>query len=186
MEFPPHPFWDFAIDVYRRPGVSDACLQLQERHRLDVNLLLFACWIGVSGRGRLTPEEIGHCIDAVRPWHEAVVRPMRGVRRMLKGDLGAAPVELAQALRREIQAREIDAEHIEQLMLAAALPRQPQGNVLPATRLADASRNALLYLVKLGAELDAATKQSLAVILGQAVPDMASDHVRETLAAAAS
>ena len=31
MDFPAHPFWDFALDVYRRPGVSDACLALQER-----------------------------------------------------------------------------------------------------------------------------------------------------------
>ena len=90
MDFPAHPFWDFALDVYRQPGVSEACLQLQERDHVDVNLLLFACWVGASGGGRLNRDEVERCRDAVGPWHDAVVRPLRGVRRTLKGGLGAA------------------------------------------------------------------------------------------------
>lgn len=181
MDFPAHPFWDFALDVYRRPGVSDACLQLQERHHLDVNLLLFVSWIGASGRGRLTPHDIGICIDTVGPWHDAVVRPLRGVRRMLKGDLGATPAGLTQALRREIQGREIDAEHIEQLMLAAVMPREPQAGVPQAARLADAGHNARSYLMKLDAGIGAPEGASLVVILHAAFPDMAAAEVRATL-----
>ena len=185
MDFPDHPFWDFALDVYRRPGVSDACLQLQERYHLDVNLLLFVCWIGASGRGRLTPRDIGVCAGAVGAWHDAVVRPLRGVRRSLKEDLGAAPAGLPQALRREIQAREIDAEHIEQLMLAAAMPREPQADMAQAARLADASHNARCYLAVLGASVDAAGDASLTVTLQAAFPDMAVTQVRATLESAA-
>jgi hypothetical protein len=29
MEFPAHPLWDFALRVYKTPGVSDACLEIQ-------------------------------------------------------------------------------------------------------------------------------------------------------------
>ena len=35
MDFPAHPFWDFALRVYKTPGVSDACLAIQDRHRAD-------------------------------------------------------------------------------------------------------------------------------------------------------
>ena len=51
--FPDCAFWDFSLEAYARPGVAPACLDLQERHGADVNLLLFACWLSASGRGAL-------------------------------------------------------------------------------------------------------------------------------------
>lgn len=186
MDFPAHPFWDFALDVYRRPGVSDACLVLQERDHLDVNVLLFVCWVGASGGGCLSRAEIETGRDAVAVWHDAVVRPLRGVRRILKGGLGAAPAALSDTLRRAIQAREIDAEHIEQLMLSAAVPRQPDPSVPATARLADASRNALNYLALLGATADADAQRNLAVILAAAFPDAAASDVSAALAAVAA
>lgn len=38
--FPDHPFWDFSLEVYPREGVGAACLALQARHEIDVNVLL--------------------------------------------------------------------------------------------------------------------------------------------------
>jgi hypothetical protein len=118
---------------------------------------------------------------AVAPWHDAVVRPLRGVRRVLKGGFGAAPAELSGQLRRAIQAREIDAEHIEQLMLAATVPRQPDMTLPTADRLDHASRNALIYLAVLGATVDAGAAASLAVIIEAAFPDVAPGAVRAIL-----
>jgi uncharacterized protein (TIGR02444 family) len=181
MDFPPHPFWDFALDVYRRPGVSDACLELQENQQVDVNLLLFVCWIGASGCGRLNANEIDLCIATVRPWHEAVVRPLRAVRRTLKGGLGSAPADLADGLRRQIQAREIDAEHIEQLMLTAAVPRSPGTDVPLSVRVADAGNNALAYLTQLGARVEAQAQASLAVILSASFPQASAADVQGSL-----
>jgi len=181
MDFPAHPFWDFALDVYRRPGVSDACLALQERDRLDVNLLLFVCWIGASGSGLLNRDDVAQCMKTVAPWHDAVVRPLRGVRRILKGGFDAAPADLSDQLRREIQAREIDAEHIEQLMLAATIHRVPKGSTPASERLSDASQNALTYLAALGARVDANEKMNLAAILAAAFPDTAPASIYSTL-----
>lgn len=185
MDFPAHPFWDFALDVYRRPGVSDACLVLQERDRLDVNLLLFVCWTGASGSGLLNRDDIAQCLKAVGPWHEAVVRPMRGVRRILKGGFEGAPKDLNDQLRREIQAREIDAEHIEQLMLAATIQRVPKDSMPASERLRDACRNALSYLAVLGASADAQEKTNLAIILAAAFPDAAPASIHSILDSAA-
>ena len=57
-EFPDHPFWDFSLRVYGSEGVPEACLVLQERHGIDVNVLLYCFWLGASGRGTLDDGEI--------------------------------------------------------------------------------------------------------------------------------
>lgn len=186
MDFPSHPFWDFALDVYRKPGVSDACLRLQESQHLDVNLLLFVCWIGASGSGVLTRHDIQHCMAAVGPWHEQVVKPLRGVRRVMKGGFATAPADLTDQLRRAIQAREIDAEHIEQLILTATIDRHPDAAVPLTERLRHAGLNAVSYLAVLGAVVDGDAKTNLAVILAAAFAELAPATVRTSLDTAAA
>ena len=44
--------WRFSLTFYARPGVSEALIALQDRAGFDVNLMLFALWLGVSGRRR--------------------------------------------------------------------------------------------------------------------------------------
>ena len=46
----PHPFWRYSLGFYRRSGVEQACLGLQNTCGADVNLLLFCCWMGAQGR----------------------------------------------------------------------------------------------------------------------------------------
>jgi len=36
-----NPFWDFSLAVWGREAVKPACLALQARHGIDVNILLF-------------------------------------------------------------------------------------------------------------------------------------------------
>ncbi len=113
--------WDFSKNLYGRPGVAEVCLALQDRRGLDVNILLFCCWAGAHGRA-LTVEELGRCINAVRPWQDRVVKPLRAARRWLKGQ-HTAPVGAAEDLRQAIKAQELEAERLEQVVLtdAAAL-----------------------------------------------------------------
>lgn len=119
MEFPDRPFWDFSLATYGRDGVADACIALQEAHGADVNILLFCAWAGCNGV-RLDRAQIGAACRAVRAWHEEIVRPLRSVRRRLRTAVDEAPPDdLQSALRARIQKIEIDAEHIEQLRLAA-------------------------------------------------------------------
>ena len=78
-EFPDHPFWDFSFDVYMSEGVGAACLELQDAHELDVNILLFCIWVGASGRGSLTTDQMSTVTGAVADWHHEVVRALRTV-----------------------------------------------------------------------------------------------------------
>lgn len=111
-----HPFWTFSLDRYGREGVPPLCLILQDRHGADVNLVLFGLWLGSQGRrirGVPAAVTIG---ERVADWHAQIVRPLRGVRRAMKG----WPIrdEAARdSLRARLQAVEIESERLEQEML---------------------------------------------------------------------
>lgn len=152
--FPDCALWDFAVAVYGRPGAGAACLSLQARRGVDVNLLLFCLWVAESGRGLLGPETLGRAIEAVGPWHGKVVRGLRGARDHLKHDSPQAVGALAQRLRKEILALELDAEHIEELTLAGLAPPLAPEPALPDVKAGHAARNALAYLATLGARGD--------------------------------
>ena len=109
------PFWQFSGTVYGRAGVAEACLDLQDRHGLDVNLLLFCAWAGARGRV-LDGGDLGLLRSASRPWHDNVVAPLRAARRWLKQQT-AVPDDLGEAFREEVKALELQAEMLEQLVL---------------------------------------------------------------------
>jgi uncharacterized protein (TIGR02444 family) len=112
-------FWRFSLAVYASPGVAEECLALQHRFDLDVNVLLFAAWLGWS-RHIMLPARDLQAVDAeVRPWRETVVKPLREVRRLIKG----WPEDAVQALREKLKTAELDAERIEQDMLFAYAAR---------------------------------------------------------------
>src|SRR6202007_2858796 len=67
--------WRFSLGFYSRPGVSAALIALQDRAGRDVNLTLFALWLGASGRGQLTDEELEIADRMVRPITAEIVLP---------------------------------------------------------------------------------------------------------------
>jgi uncharacterized protein (TIGR02444 family) len=143
---PGTPFWDYSLAVYERPGVAPACLALQDRHGLDVNILLFCCWAGQSGRA-LSAAEFDGLMAAVGPWHQGVVKPLRAVRRWLKGREDAG----AQALRARIKVDELEAERLEQALLAETLPPGP-GEASPALAAANLTTCLARLELRAGAE----------------------------------
>lgn len=114
--------WRFALTVYQKPGVSDACLLLQDRYGCNVTLLLFAVWAGAEQGVVLTADEMAAAAGTVGAWHGEVVEPLRAVRRRLKLGPPPAPDKATGKLRARLQAIEIDAERIELETLAGFLP----------------------------------------------------------------
>ena len=115
-----HPFWKFSLAVYGAPGVADECLGLQERLQLDVNLLLFAAYVGAAEGLRLELKDISVAADAVATWHGEIVRGLRQARRALKPFATASENSLhaaSAALRATVKAAELEAEKIEQAIL---------------------------------------------------------------------
>lgn len=88
-------FWDWAVAAYARPGVAEACLDLQDAHGQNVPLLLWAIWRG---------GDVDAAVALARSWEDEVIGPLRGVRRRLKARADA------EALRQKVKAVELEAE----------------------------------------------------------------------------
>jgi uncharacterized protein (TIGR02444 family) len=134
-------FWRFSLAFYERAGVSEALIALQDRAGLDINLVLFAIWIGVSGRGRLASEELTTADLLIRPIRTDIVEPLRALRRKLRFYSDADVLHL----REGIKALELAAEEAIQKRLGRAI--RPTGNAAdPAAPVSAALANFALYL----------------------------------------
>jgi uncharacterized protein (TIGR02444 family) len=102
-------FWTWAVEVYARPGVADACLELQDRHDQCVPYLLWAAWAAAEQRV-LTPDRLRQGAAVAERWQTVVVAPLRGVRRAMKATVEGIPDEGREALRAEVKALELKAE----------------------------------------------------------------------------
>lgn len=112
----------FALELYARNRVPEACLYLQTRHDLDVPVVLFAAFVGAVRRQALTDSAINAARGRVDAWHREVVRPLRAVRQRLKTGPAPAPNAITGRLRSEVQRIEIDAELVELDELDALIP----------------------------------------------------------------
>ena len=167
---PNEDFWAFSLRTYAGDGVAPACLWLQDRCDVDVNLLLYCCWLGARGI-TLDSQSIAAARQAVAPWAQEVVQRLRMTRRWIKERLlagdGQADPDYA-ALRESIKAAELEAERLQQRMLTQlATP-----TVNSETRVDDAVQvtadNSVRYLASLGATFDATVTDRLASVIAAA------------------
>lgn len=167
MTFPDCAFWDFSLALYARPGVAPACLRLQARRGADVNLLLYCLWLGAEKARRLSRAEIDALRAQVRTIHDDVVRPLRQARTALKEMREATPFDtIVGTLRAAVKRHELDAEHLEQLLLAeigtkVLIPGSPDSQPVAA-----AQANAEAYLAGLASHApDADDRADIAALV---------------------
>ncbi len=98
-----NPLWQYSLDVYRREGVEPLLLQLQDECGLDVNVLLYAAWLGGQGIA-LTEAHCGAVLQATEEWRSSVVTPLRELRRQLRG------IDAAEAVRERVKGLELESE----------------------------------------------------------------------------
>jgi uncharacterized protein (TIGR02444 family) len=91
--------WNFSLDFYALPDVSAALIELQDRGGLDVNLILFALWHGVSGLGRLDAERLAVADRTVGVIRTEIIEPLRMLRRRLATDTDADIQQLREAIK---------------------------------------------------------------------------------------
>jgi uncharacterized protein (TIGR02444 family) len=104
-------FWTWAVEAYARPGVADACLELQDRHDQCVPYLLWAAWAAAEGRV-LSPEDLRQGAAVSERWQTAAVAPLRGARRAMKAPVEGVPDDEREALRAEVKALELKTEKV--------------------------------------------------------------------------
>jgi uncharacterized protein (TIGR02444 family) len=147
-------FWAFSLPLYARPGVQQILLQLQDGNGADVTTVLYILWRASCG-SRLDAKALILIELRTQPWREEVIRPLRTVRRAMKGLIAGRPA--AEALRERVKAAELEAERLLHGVLEA------QSAAVPGTReksTADAARAGL---------------SAYAAMMGFTLPDSASD-----------
>jgi len=168
-DFLPHPFWNFSLEIYSGEGVTEACLDLQERRGCDVNVLLFCCWLGASGRPTLTVERLRALLTVTDAWQVEIVRPLRAVRRLLKDRpwLEALP-ETVDATRRRVA--------------DAGLYAPPADRDRPVEkRLRAAIGNLGVYAVCLGVTPDDKDKAAVTALMIATFPTLLPEEIKSAV-----
>lgn len=163
--------WDFAVDLYGAPSVGEACLALQDRHGCDLNVVLFAAWMGAMRRDKLSQPDMAEAIASVQSWRDEIVRPLRAIRRRLKAGPPPAPNEVTDELRARIKAVELESERIELKQLEGFASKR----VVRSDDPSEASRENLITAVRLfkGGELDAEARELIEIIQSAVATKMA-------------
>jgi uncharacterized protein (TIGR02444 family) len=113
-------FWTFSLEFYSRPAIGEICLDLQDRFGADVNIVLYGLWQAHRGR-RLSEKDLREVIAFAEIWQKNVVVPLRNVRRFLKTPPSGWPLQEVYLLRQHVKAEELQAEHLQQNAMEAAL-----------------------------------------------------------------
>lgn len=115
--------WSFALACYARPGVEDACLELQAGGA-DVCLLLCAAWLQARGIGCNAPRR-QRLTRLAMPWQRQVVQPLRQLRQAWRpcADEDAT----LRPLREKLKALELEAERALLVKLQEASQAWPPG-----------------------------------------------------------
>ena len=160
------PFWRFSLGFYRRPGVADACIALQDGCGVDVNILLFFLWLATARR--CVPQAAAKAVcEQAGPWREDVVIPLRTLRRKLKDGSSLMERGTTELFRTRIKAVELESERLQQeamFALAAGLVTEAASTVEAAARA-----NVANYEQILGRTLESAAVDVLiaALLTGQ-------------------
>ena len=132
------PFWRFSLHFYKHPGVSDACIALQDDCGVDVNLLLYLLWLG-SDRRQLTADDVKNLDQKVKNWRDLTIIPIRDIRRKLKGAATLLDPNKQEAFRNRVKAVELEAERLQQEALYEFAKSGPLGKEAPAKDAARAN-----------------------------------------------
>ncbi len=119
--------WDYAVRLYGEPGVSEACLALQDRFGVDIPLMLWAAWLGDGAD--LPALRAGD--RAVGPWRARAVRPLRALRSHLRDSVAGLDNLAREEWRGSVKRLEIEAERLALGILAGIGRRNGRPDLAP-------------------------------------------------------
>lgn len=115
------PHWQFGLALYGSERVREACLSLQNRFALDVSFL-FVFLYYAARRGLLPTDDI--LSDALRltePVRASVIQPLRRIRDGMKQSPVSDLADRNSQVRKSVLQAELQAEQLEQAVLARFL-----------------------------------------------------------------
>lgn len=160
-------FWAFSVRVYADADVPPACLTLQNDHGLDVNMLLYCCWLATHG-AQLDTDVLERALTFAEPWSAQVVKPLRRARTWMKRDSSARaqlPADVYADLRESIKTIELEAERLQQIALEALTPPPAHDPVSDAEALSLMSDNLLRYVKRAKVTPDPGVRAQLTALI---------------------
>ena len=176
-------FWNYSVATYRKAGVAEACLYLQEQLGIDVNVLLYCCWYGCT-RGTLDGPAMELVLSFAEPWAENVVRPLRAAITWMKAvgcDQPLVPGDECMALREEIKRAELKAENLQENRMQELTRGAGLQDREPPSQVRSALENLGRYFRHLSVDLDNESGLKLAHVVTAAVPGADLDTVTDLL-----
>ena len=165
-----HPFWQFSCQIYDQ--AKEELLHLQNRHGLNINILLFCIWFTITYHTNLSKTDIKHILTMIHIWHERIILPLRRLRDSLPRTESES---WQQVLRNEILNTELSAEYIEQSLILSCVREKPIRNRKKlALQASLAYRNILTYSQILYISLDQMDFQSLSSLFQIVFPTLDS------------
>ena len=135
---PASGFIHYCARLYSRDGMKRVCLTLQDRHSLNVNILLAAVWAAENGYA-FTPVRVKDLSGAIATIHQHAVQPIRQIRRTIQSN-ASLDLGLRAGLKRMLLYAELRAEHAVETVLFQTIigwPASPgasiRDNVLACT-----------------------------------------------------
>jgi uncharacterized protein (TIGR02444 family) len=170
-----HPFWKFSVKIYAIPSVKSALLKLQNERSLNVNIILFCCWYSFCGQGRLAKTELGQLLQAIYPWHERIVMPLRRLRQNLNKHYVQKPDK--KLLYDESLETEVFSELIEQHMLAQAIVFQTKPIRTTVQKITDTCKNIIAYSQKIQITMEVGDHIEVAEIISAIYPQIENESI---------
>lgn len=176
-------FWDYSIRTYRTEGVPEACLALQDESGVDVNMLLFCCWFGVT-RGPHQTESFQQVFVFSENWANKVVRPLRQVRTWMKLDGCHAPhmpTDSCMEFREKVKGVEFTAEKMQQDVLESIVVSIPEQDLTLIEQLDSIVSNIHQYFIAASITGSEPDKERLLTIIQAGVPDFSEKQIQDVL-----
>jgi len=92
MNFPNSEFWNYSTQIWTLPDVESLCLELQNNYDINVNLILYCCWVGDKNLN-LNDDDLQILLDTIQPW-QTMIKPLRDSRKMMQQHLIAMPANM--------------------------------------------------------------------------------------------
>lgn len=176
-------FWDFSVRTYRTEAVPDACLSLQNDHGVDVNMLLYCCWVATVVV-EFDDELFDQASQFSAQWADYVVIPLRNARTWMKHTgciTGQMSTDDCMQLREEVKTVEFAAEKMQQEFLDSITSVVESSNRSIGQVVTAVAANLRIYFEWMHVEMTSDVKEKLATIVCAAFPAADEKDITDAL-----
>lgn len=170
---PEHPFCAFVKQITSHEYTKSILLTLQQRLNLNINILLFCCWVGQTGRKQFNKKDIQNISTAITPWHEQVIAALKKLRKLLRQKT-QKPID--HNIYEFILEKETIANQIEQLMLTDTIMRQSYQRSI-TQKFTDACKNVSIYCKESRAGMDQQDIEIIKQLLSLVFPTVGQEQI---------